>query len=335
MVTIIGGGIAGTVLAGALATHGHSVNLYERQPGAQGGAFLVLDGRAHDALEALGVPSDRLHAASHLVTALQAHFPPTSGRTLASNGRRLYYRADLSRVLTEFARGTSAQLHYDTAITDLNPDTGQLFSGRETIAAAGPIIGADGTDSLTRSRIEPRRAEYAGQMVVYGTTVRPVHLDSESSIMHFHGGSSAGPVASPAFGHFWNDSVAVWFARLTRPAGTAVELGLHPVSALADRIRETAPDAADLIDELLAATDTVHALNARNVPLAEARPPRDSIVLCGDADHAVSPAAGIGARDAIEDAQAIHDAILAGTSPADAMAERRRQILAERGRIRT
>ncbi|WP_406229397.1 FAD-dependent oxidoreductase [Nocardia sp. NBC_01009] len=73
MVTIIGGGIAGTVLAGALARDGVSVTVYERRAAVEEGAFLVLDGRAHDTLGELGVSVANLHAVSHAVDGLAVH----------------------------------------------------------------------------------------------------------------------------------------------------------------------------------------------------------------------------------------------------------------------
>ncbi len=84
---------------------------------------------------------------------------------------------------------------------------------------------------------------------------------------------------------------------------------------------------------MLSNTETVRVINARNVPLTTARPPSLPVLLCGDADHALTPAAGVGARDAIEDAAALVTAITTGTDPAVAMADRRRQITEERDRI--
>ncbi|MBF6175211.1 FAD-dependent oxidoreductase [Nocardia blacklockiae] len=333
MVTIIGGGIAGTVLAGALAGHGRPATVYERQAHPRNGQFLVLDGRAHETLTGLGVPGDRLRAASHPLTALRIAYT-TNERTRPSDGHRLYFRDDLMRVLGEFAAAAGAQRHDATPITDLDPATGTLTSGDTTLPADGPIIAADGTDSLARARLEPgRTAEYAGQTVIYGTTTRPVRPDSEPSVLHFQGQVGDGVLPNSTFGHFWNDGVAVWFARLTRPELPADRIGGHPVREWATAVRLAAPAIADLVDTMLAATETVRVINARNVPLATARPPRAPVILCGDADHALTPAAGVGARDAIEDAAALADAFTGGTDPAAAMAERRRQIVEERDRI--
>ncbi len=332
MVTIIGGGIAGTPLAAALAAGGHRVTLYERQPAGRGGQFLVLDGRGHRALAELGAPLDRLHAVSHPLTGLRIAYAGTSERTRETTEHRLYFRSDLVRVLTEFASGTTARLEYDTPVTDIDPETGVFYSGVTALDTDELIIGADGTDSLTRARLEPDRiAEYAGQAVIYGTTDTPVRFDTAPSVLHFNGRLGDDMWPASTVGHFWNDEVTVWFIRITQPRVPAGALGDHPVAAWAETIRATAPDLAHLVEPLLDATETVHVVNARNVPLDTARAPSEPIVLCGDADHAITPAAGVGARDAAEDAHAIWQAIMTGASPAAAMAARRARVLAERG----
>ncbi|WP_433621675.1 NAD(P)-binding protein [Nocardia sp. CA-120079] len=58
MVTIIGGGIAGTILAGTLARAGLPATVYERRSAVDAGAFLTLDSRAHAALGELGIERD-------------------------------------------------------------------------------------------------------------------------------------------------------------------------------------------------------------------------------------------------------------------------------------
>jgi 2-polyprenyl-6-methoxyphenol hydroxylase-like FAD-dependent oxidoreductase len=95
-------------------------------------------------------------------------------------------------------------------------------------------------------------------------------------------------------------------------------------------VRATAPHLSGLIDTVLTTTPQVHIHNAHNVPLDDAKPPAAPVILLGDADHAVTPAAGAGARDAIEDVEVIVDAITEGRSPATAMAQRRRLIREQR-----
>lgn len=331
MVTIIGGGIAGTVLAGALAREGLPATVYERRPTVDAGAFLTLDGRAHAALGELGIDRDDLSAASCEVRALGLH-DLTGYRAQPGDGRRLYLRPDLLRVLTDFAHATAAEFHYDRPVTDLDIESGTLRLASESVTPDGPVIAADGIDSLVRARLEPDRpAVYAGQVVIYGVTTTPITLPTEESVLHFHRTGNARP--TDAFGHLWNEETAVWFARIRRSPIPVADNGFHPVEAWAEQIHTALPAIPGLIDSLLSITETVHVGNARNVPLTNPRPPRDDIILCGDADHAISPAAGVGARDAIEDSAALYRALLAKTSIAETMANRRRQILIERAEV--
>ncbi|WP_433663091.1 FAD-dependent oxidoreductase [Nocardia sp. CA-128927] len=330
MVTIIGGGIAGTLLAGALARDKRPVTVYESQPAGGAGHFLALDDRAHTALTRLGVGIDRLHEASHSLTELRAADRAGVIRSDSRTERRLYLRADLMRALTEFAADTTADLHYDTPITELNSE-GTLFSNGDPVPADDVIIAADGIDSLARRRLEPERiAEYSGQIIIYGITNRPIQPNTDPSVLHFHRqlDDDGRPVST--FGHFWNNAISVWFTRLTRGPLAVQDIGSQPLDGWTKTILAGTPAIAELVETMLAATETVHVSNARTVPLADARPPQTPVTLCGDADHAITPAAGVGARDAIEDAAALAEAIISGGSPAAAMAERRRQILDER-----
>ncbi|MFF3226436.1 FAD-dependent oxidoreductase [Nocardia suismassiliense] len=331
MVTIIGGGIAGTLLAGALARANHPVTVYESQPVVGAGAFLALDDRAHTALVRLGVELDRLHAASHPLAELRAADRAGVVRGGAGAGRRMYLRADLMRVLTESAAATTAAIHYGTPVTELNGADGTLFSGEKALPADDVIIAADGIDSLARQRLEPgRTAEYAGQIVVYGITDRPIQPSTEPSVLHFHRRLDDGGRPVSTFGHFWNSEVSLWFTRLTRAPLPVAEVGSQPIDRWAEPILVGTNAIPELAEAMLTATSTVHVSNARTVPLADTRAPQAPVILCGDADHAITPAAGVGARDAIEDAAALAEAIIGGRSPAAAMAERRREILAER-----
>ncbi|MEV4123606.1 FAD-dependent monooxygenase [Nocardia sp. NPDC049707] len=331
MVTIIGGGIAGTVLAGALARDGLPATVYERRSTVDAGAFLTLDARANAALGELGVDRADLDAASYEVRALGVH-DLAGYRAQPGAGRRIYFRPDLLRVLTDFAHATSAAFHYDRPVTDLDIENGTLWLASELVTPDGPIIAADGIDSLVRAHLEPDRpAVYSGQVVIYGVTTTPITLPTEESVLHFHRTGNARP--TDAFGHLWNDETAVWFARIRRPPIPMADNGFHPVDVWAEQIHTALPTIPELIDSLLAITDKVHVSNARDVPLTHPRPPRDDVILCGDADHAISPAAGVGARDAIEDAAALYRALVAERSIAETMATRRDQIRAERAEV--
>jgi len=332
MVTIIGGGIAGTVLAGALAQSHVPVTVYERQPAPGTGAFMVLDGHAHQSLAELGVSIDALHRHSHPIPGFRFHYLPEGRNATRSQGHRLYRRTDLLAALTEFASATNADIRYDNAITDIDPTTGTLHTLTTEISDE-LLIAADGVDSLARQHLEPHRpAEYAGQIVIYGTTPRPTGLDTEPDVMHFHGQLGDGPMPTSTFGYMHTRDAVFWFTRLTRDAILQDDIGFHPTTEWASTILDADPTIPNLIETILDGTDTIHISNARSVSLTAARTPQPPLILCGDADHAITPAAARGAREAIEDALALHQAITTGQSPADAMAERRTQITEERNR---
>ncbi|WP_280267978.1 FAD-dependent oxidoreductase [Nocardia wallacei] len=338
MVTIIGGGIAGSALAGALARRGDRVALYEQQPTGGGGAFLFIDGRGHDAMTALGVAESDLHAVSYPVAGLR--YVNSVGRRGEMNGRghRFWLRRNLMQVLDDFVAGSGVETHYTTPITDisLGADSCTLHHDGATTSADGLIVGCDGIDSVVRSRLDPDRTPvYAGDVVLYGTTRDPLELPTEPSALHFFAEIGADGIPGSTVGHIWRPGdLAYWFIRLPRDAleGTD-DLGLRPVGEWAQAVRDASPSNADLVGTLLDHTDAVHVSNARNVPLDTAQPPALPVVLVGDADHAITPAAGVGARDALEDVHAVFDALVTGESPARAMAERRRRIGAERDQV--
>ncbi|MFI1919144.1 FAD-dependent oxidoreductase [Nocardia sp. NPDC020380] len=336
--TILGGGIAGTALAGALARAGEPVSLYERQRhGGGGGAFLFLDARGHVALTGLGVDLDALHAVSHPIRGVDvtSGSGPVSARM--DTGHRLWLRRNLIGVLREFLDGSEVDAHYDTAVSEVSVDAGVclLKIDGQMIAADGPVVAADGIDSVVRRAIEPDRTPvYAGDVVVYGIADQSLTLPTSAAILHFCNEIIPGGKGS-TFGHVWDRGVdTVWFLRIPREPLPADDLGLRPVGEWADEVLAATPSNRDVLETLLAHTDSVHVSNARTVPLDSAAAPKAPVVLVGDADHAITPAAGVGARDALEDVHAVYRAITAGESAAAAVAARRAQIRAERAAAR-
>lgn len=122
-----------------------------------------------------------------------------------------------------------------------------------------------------------------------------------------------------------------WPARWLRPAA---ETGIRRAGEWAETVVAAAPGPVrELTAELVAATEQVHISNARNVPLGPAAPPAQPVVLVGAADHAITPAAGVGAWEGIENVVAVYEAITTGESPAAAMSIRRHAITEERNRV--
>lgn len=337
MTTVIGGGIAGSCLAGGLARRGEPAVVYEQQrPGPGAGAFLFIDGRGHEAMTAMGVEQEALHEASYALTGLD--YADSSGRRseMPSRGHRFWLRRNLMGVLSEFVGTSGAELRHGEPVTDIALDSRVVHRGARTEPVEGMLVAADGIDSVVRSRFEPDRIPvYAGDVVLYGMTTAPLDPPPTSApaVLHFFAEIAEDGSAGSTLGHIWRpgDPAALWFVRIARTAlGGTDDLGMRPVGEWADTVAAATPSNRALVSKFLAHTDAVHVSNARNVPLERARDPQDSVVLIGDADHAITPAAGVGARDALEDARAVFDAIIGGTSPATAMLARREQLAADR-----
>ncbi|MGH8879773.1 MAG: FAD-dependent monooxygenase, partial [Stackebrandtia sp.] len=229
-----------------------------------------------------------------------------------------------------------AELRHGAAVTDIDLDPAVVHHGSRTEQVDGLLVAADGIDSVVRARFDPDRAPvYAGDVVVYGMTNGPLDTPPPSSpaVLHFFGEIAEDGSSASTVGHIWrpDDPVALWFVRIARePLSGGDDLGVRPVGEWADTVAAATPSSRAMVSTLLSCTDVVHVSNARNVPVERARDPQDSVVLIGDADHAVTPAAGVGARDALEDARAVFDAIIGDTSPAAAMLRRREQLGSER-----
>lgn len=340
MVTILGSGIAGTALAGALSGAGHSVTVYDQHNGGTGGAFLFLDGRGHRSLVALGVPEEELHAASYPLDALQ--FTPEDGtpRRQPSAGDRFWLRADLIRVLQRFALDAGADIRYRSPVTKVavGADAGvtSFRTGDRMVTTDDLVIGADGIDSAARAGIEPQRnTQYAGDVVVYGMTRTPVECPSDPFVLHFHAEAASGQRCGSTLGYIWRPgaAAALWFLRITRDPLPDADTGVVPVGEWADSVVAATPTAVrELTAALVDATEYVYVGNARNVPLHNAAAATQPVLLVGDADHAITPAVGFGAREGIEDVEAVYRAITSGASPAAAMTARRHAMLDERDR---
>ncbi|NUP29179.1 MAG: hypothetical protein HOQ44_21245, partial [Nocardia sp.] len=262
-------------------------------------------------------------------------------RRRPSEGHRFWLRSDLIAVLKRFALDAGAEIGYGSPIgaVAVDPSTGHttLRIGSRTVTARDLVIGADGIDSVARAGTEPNRTpEYAGDVVIYGMTAEPVECPTDPFVLHFHAESASGARPATTFGHIWRPGAdaALWFLRIEREPLPITETGVVAAERWAAEVVDRAPGSVrEVTRPLVAATTQVHVSNARNVALSTAAAPAARVILVGDADHAITPAAGVGAREGIEDVEAVHHAIITGGSPAEAMIARRRAISDERDRV--
>jgi len=214
---VIGGGIAGPVVATALLKAGIQATVYEAYPtlaeGIGGGLALAPNG-----LAALG-----LIGADDAVRALAT---PITGTVMAvgRNSRRLpslagveplqiVGRGDLHRVLHDRAAESGVRFEYGKRLVGAieGPDSVTAKFDDGSTATADVLIGADGVRSTVRTPIDPEApaAGYTGLLSFQGYIDAAPDIDPEPGVMTFAFGKRA-------YYLFWKmaDGRVTWGANL-------------------------------------------------------------------------------------------------------------------------
>jgi 2-polyprenyl-6-methoxyphenol hydroxylase-like FAD-dependent oxidoreductase len=302
---VIGGGIAGPVVAAALLKAGIQATVYEAYPTlAEGiGGSLAL---APNGLAALGII-----AAGDAVRSLAT---PVTGTVLAVGGhaRRLpglagveplqiVGRGDLHRVLHDRAAGSGARFEYGKRLVAVieRPDSVTAKFADGSTASADILIGADGVRSTVRTLIDPQApaAGYTGLLSFQGYVEPGPDLDPEPGVMTFAFGKRA-------YYLFWKmaDGRVTWGANLpSKQYKSLTDARAIPPRRWLQTLRDTY--AGDRPGEVLAERTTADDLDITGA--IHIMPPvphwfRGRMVLVGDAVHAPSNSTGQGASLAIE-----------------------------------
>ena len=287
---VIGGGVAGSASAIALARIGADVTVYEayEDPAGPVGSYVSLAVNGLRALDALDC----------LTPVQLAGFPVARQRMWSGSGKLLgdvargrrpedplhsvtLMRADLITVLRTAALDSGAQII-----------TGQRHDGEpdERTADADLIVGADGIWSATRRVLDPAAPEpvYAGIYSVSGhlrQRAAGLPQDGFNWIFAKHGVFIFLPVP---------DGTVWWTAQVSasRPPSDPAAIGVAELARLfCTEAQATA---------VLGATTAVRAANLGHILKPVIRRHGDRTVLVGDAAHPVG--AGQGASIAMEDA---------------------------------
>ncbi|MFA9429924.1 FAD-dependent monooxygenase [Egicoccus sp. AB-alg2] len=307
---IIGGGIAGPVLAMALQRVGIHATVYEAytEPAAHVGSFLNVASNGMDALATVGL-ADQV-ARAGLATPRMVMWSGTGKRLgEVANGVRLstgitsttIQRGRLHQLLLDELRRRDLPVVHGRRLTDATTGDGVARASFEdgTSVEADLLIGADGVHSRLRTIIDPSAPppRYCG-LLSLGGHARDLDLPAEPGTFHMifgrHGFFSY--TVQPN-GEVW------WFANLPQAREPARgELAATPSATWQQRLLTTfAADRAPARDILQRTTGHIGAYALHDLPHV-ATWHRDRMVLVGDAAHATSPSAGQGASMAIEGA---------------------------------
>jgi FAD-dependent urate hydroxylase len=340
---IIGGGIAGPVTAMALQRAGIAPVVYEAYDESAGlaiGAFLTVAVNGLDAL--------RLIDGAHQPV-LAAGFPSRNIALFSGTGKHLgsvaigwtlpdgtvthtIKRADLYRAVHDEAVRRGIRIEHGKRLVDAGttPDGGVVARFEDGTRAGGDLlVGADGIHSATRRIIDPTapRPRYTGLGNIGGFT-RNASINAEPGLYNMVFGKRA------FFGYTVSPSGEIWWFANPPSAGelTRDELAATRGGGWRQRLIELfSGDATPAVDIIRATTHELAGTNQYDMPSVPTWH-KGSMIIIGDAAHAVSPASGQGASMAIEDAVVLARCLrdLDDTQQAFAAYERLRRERVER-----
>jgi kynurenine 3-monooxygenase len=319
-VTIVGAGLAGTLLACYLGKAGRAVELYERRPDPRAAESergrsinLALSTRGLHALSEVGL-ADAVRRASVVMPGRMIHHRDGS-LTFQPYGKddnevlHSVSRAGLNRLLVEAAgRYPTVRMHFDHRCVHADLDAGTLdFQSRseEKQVAADVIVGADGAYSAVRQAMQRREGfDYSQEYLGHGykeLSIPPSHdggFRMEKHALHIWPRGGFMLIALPnADGSF----TCTLFAAHEGPNSFA------EMADVEGFFRREFPDAAPLLPDLAGQfrrNPTGPLVTIRCHPWNIGR-----AVLVGDACHAVVPFLGQGMNAAFEDCVVLDELI--------------------------
>lgn len=311
---IIGGGVAGPVLALFLRRAGYSPEIFEATQGpSDTGGALGIAPNGMNVLAATGVVEQVCDAS---VEASEWRFENQAGRVLASSradtgdhgqASVMITRAALHRVLIERAEADGIPVHYNkafTALCDLPGRPVRVSFADGTDAEGDFVAGADGIRSLVRQAIMPEAPPpvYTGMMAPGGFS--PC-LDSgvfprSRQNVHFIFGQKG------FFGYFntitSDGPRTVWWSTASAPLPDRTQTSAASQTLVQRRLMELHGDWAHPVPDLIQSATQLLDIAIHDVPSLPAWS-AGRTVLIGDAAHAVAPHSGQEASMALEDAQ--------------------------------
>jgi 2-polyprenyl-6-methoxyphenol hydroxylase-like FAD-dependent oxidoreductase len=296
-VVIVGGGMAGLVLARGIGARGGSAVVLELAPeGRRIAGPIMLPFQSYDALEEIGVLGP--------VRAAGIDVPPLrSGRPVAISVAR-------QTVLDALREGVD--IRWEHEVVDLARDGDRVVGvrvrhdGREEVLPADLVVGADGTGSRVRE-LAGIPADLRVADTAFVSWRSPVPGPEPFSIAFLSDGRQLTVLN-------WDDgSAGGW--QIDRPEGGAAAALAPGLDAFREAFVRLLPQA----EEPLAALTSVDQLGYREVTEVRCEEWwRPGVALIGEALHAMNPEVGIGSGLGMGDAQALAVAIAQNPDDPDA-----------------
>ena len=335
-VLLAGAGIGGLAAALACARIGVPVQLFERSPAlAEVGAGIQLGPNVTRLLKGWGLQTALEAVAAYPENLLirSAERGTLLGRLRLGEQALVRYgapyatvhRADLQALLLQAVQACgSAQLQLGQAITGFDQDAARAClhhaDGRQTQGAL--LVGADGLSSRVRQQLlgdgPPRPTRHLAYRALLPQAALPAALRCQDVVVWL--GVGLHVVQYPVRGGDWLNVVALVESRL-EDSKTGDRSGWDHAATGADLLRELEGETPELLS-LLQAMDgwrlwhlQIHQTISSPAQMAQGR-----VALLGDAAHPMLPYLAQGAGMAIEDAQALGQALEQGGATPAALA---------------
>ena len=314
-VTIVGAGLAGSVLAAQLGQRGIEVDVYERRPdprvaGAERGRSinLALSARGLAAITQLGLRREVLARALpmrgrtvHPVRGDTAYQPYSAEGTRAINS---ISRSELNAILLDCAeKSPGVRIHFEHRVTGVEPEKGELTLATPEgtrKATADVILANDGAYSAVRASLQFRE----------GFSYSQDFLDHGYKELTIVAGPDGRHQLDPCSLHIWprGDSMMIALPNLDGSytctlfwpkSGLGGFDSLRTPTEIVSFFEKNYPDAVPLMPDLVEdyrANPVGSLVTVRCRPWVSGR-----VALVGDAAHAIVPFYGQGANAAMED----------------------------------
>jgi kynurenine 3-monooxygenase len=323
-VAIVGGGLAGSLLALALAQKGLGVDVYERRPdpragGAEGGRSinLGLSNRGIQALTEVGL-IDEVMPLTVTMRGRVIHAPDGSTRfqPYGKDGEEVLHsidRNELNRLLLDHAqRHPQVRLHFEHRLVRIDKDQRELeLEANDERVRIRPrwVVGADGAFSRARQEMQRgERADFRQEYLEWGYKELPLVANADGS----------SKIDLEAL-HVWPRLHGLFVSHPNRDGSHTLTLFLPfegPDSFATTRTEAEVkglfakyfPDLIPLLPNLV--DDWMNHPTGSLITTRTGQWHRDDwIVLVGDACHAVYPFYGQGMNSAFEDCSALMAAL--------------------------
>jgi kynurenine 3-monooxygenase len=324
-ITIVGGGLVGSLLAVFLAKRGHKVGLYERRRDprktnvyAGRSINLVVSHRGWTALKAAGVHE----AVQQIVVPVFARMTHDRDGQLTRHPYSIdnkaihsVARGELNRVmLTEAEKFPNVKLHFEYRCAGVHLDTGTCNfhneqSGENIVVPADVVVGSDGAPSAVRQEMMKGRFNFSQSFI-----------EHDYKEIAFPSNADGTPKMDPQSLHIWPRRYFMMMGLANQDGGftgtlfmphsaTADSPGFDTVKSegevrkfFEDHFADAIPMVPDLVEQYMRNPQS-------NLAIIRCGPwtYKDKVVLIGDAAHAIVPFYGEGMNAGYEDCKVLND----------------------------